>query len=65
MEVIKARAESYYFYMCYIPCCFRAIYFSVYAKMKKYIKSTKLVKKDSPFIPLVAGACAGMYSVFS
>ena len=46
--------------MMYICLHYRAIYFSVYAKMKRTLKSSNVVKKDSLFIPLFAGACAGM-----
>lgn len=38
----------------------RAIYFSVYSKVKRNLKTSKIVKKDSVVIPLFAGAAAGM-----
>eukprot|EP00794_Sanderia_malayensis_P007164 gene7164-7971_t len=40
----------------------RAIYFSVYAKTKKALKSCGLLHKDSKLVPLFAGAAAGFSS---
>lgn len=37
----------------------RAIYFSVYAKVKRNLKTSQFVHKDSLIIPLFAGAAAG------
>ena len=43
----------------------RAIYFSVYAKTKKNLRTSGIVHKDSKLVPLCAGAAAGKSLIYA